>query len=247
MVETVNIIERKDTPSNAIMLNGLPDVGLVGLIATSHIISEAKLAEIAYMDSDLLPPIVVLHEGLPHAPIRIFGNTDLIASFSETAIPADAVQPFIRKLVAWAQAKKVKLMVAMGGMPVQNRQDKNEPRVFGAASSKSLLNMLREKDIEVLKGGYMVGPYALIMRYCAEKDVPAIALLAESFYKYPDPVAAAATLKEFSKISGRKINLSRLTEKGEEIRLKARDMMKRTERELGRMKKTQEYDLPLYV
>lgn len=247
MVETVNIIERKDTPSNAIMLNGLPDVGLVGLIATSHIISEAKLAEIAYMDSDLLPPIVVLHEGLPHAPIRIFGNTDLIASFSETAIPADAVQPFIRKLVAWAQAKKVKLMVAMGGMPVQNRQDIIEPRVFGAASSKSLLNMLREKDIEILKGGYMVGPYALIMRYCAERDVPAIALLAESFYKYPDPVAAAATLKEFSKISGRKINLSRLTEKGEEIRLKARDMMKRTERELGRMKKTQEYDLPLYV
>jgi len=247
LTELVNIVERKTVPSNAIMLNGLPDVGLVGLIATSHIISELKLAEIAYVDSDHLPPVVVLHEGLPHAPVRIFGNTDLLASFSETAIPADAVQPFMRKLVEWAQSKEVRLMVAIGGMPIQNRQDVREPKVFGAASNKSLLKLLEEKGVEILKGGYMVGPYALLMRYCAERNVPAIALLAESFYNYPDPEAAAATIREFSKISGLRIELSRLEEKGEEIRLRARDVMKRTERELGRMRKTQEYDLPLYV
>jgi uncharacterized protein len=247
LVEVVNVVEKKTVPSNAIMLNGLPDVGLVGLIATSHVISELKLNEIAYVDSDLFPPIVVLHEGLPHAPIRIFGNTDLVAAFSETAIPADAVQPFTRKLVEWAQAKKVRLMVAIGGLPVQNRQDITQPKVFGVASNKSLIQMLTEKGIQVLKGGYMVGPYALIMRYSAERKVPAIALLAESFYNYPDPEAAAATLKEFSKISGLKIDLTKLIEKGEEIRLRARDVMKRTERELSRMRKTQEYDLPLYV
>jgi uncharacterized protein len=247
LAEIVSIVERKAVPSNAIMLNGLPDVGLVGLIATSHIISELKLTEIAYVDSDLLPPVVVLHEGLPHAPVRIFGNADLIATFSETAIPADAVQPFVRKLVEWAQSKDMRLVVAMGGMPVQNRQDIVEPKVFGVASNKALLNLLSEKGIEILKGGYMVGPYALIMRYCAERNVPAIALLAQSFYNYPDPEAAAATIREFSKISGLKIDLTKLIEKGEEIRLKARDVMKRTERELGRMKKTQEYDLPLYV
>lgn len=247
MASVVNVIEKKTVPSNTIMLSGLPDVGLVGLIATSHIISELKLTEIAYVDSDLLPPIVVLHDGLPHAPIRIFGNAEVVAAFSETAIPADAVQPFTRKLVEWAQSKNVRLMVAMGGMPVQNRQDITEPKVFGVASNKSLLKLLREKDITILKGGYMVGPYALIMRYSAERNVPAIALLAQSFYNYPDPEAAAATIREFSKISGLKIDLSKLIEKGEEIRLKARDVMKRTERELGRMKKTQEYDLPLYV
>lgn len=247
MTESVDIVERKAIPSNAIMLNGLPDVGLVGLIATSHIVSELKLGEIAYVDSDLLPPVVVLHEGLPHVPIRIFGNSNLIATLSETAIPADAVQPFTRKIVNWARSKKVKLMVAMGGVPVQNRQDLREPKVFGAASNKLLLKQLSEKDVEILRGGYMVGPYALIMRYCAERNVPAIALLAQSFYDYPDPEAAAATIREFSKISGLKVDLSKLIEKGEEIRLRARDVMKRTEHELGRMKKTQEYDLPLYV
>jgi len=245
--EPVKVVEKKAAPSNALMLHGLPDVGLVGLIATSHVISQLKMNEIAYVDSELLPPVVVLHEGLPHAPLRIFGNTDVIATFGEAAIPAKAVQPIVRKLVEWSQAKKVKLMVSMGGMPVQDRQDIEAVKVYGAASNPSLLKLLSDKGIEILHGGFMVGPYALIMRYCAERNIPAIALLAQSFYNYPDPEAAAATIKEFSKITGLQIDVSKLVEGGEEIRLKARDVMKRTTQELNRMKKTQEYDLPLYV
>ena len=85
------------------------------------------------------------------------------------------------------------------------------------------------------------------MRYCAEKKISAIALLAQSFYNYPDPEAAAVTLKELSKITEVKVDVSKLLEQGEEIRLKARDVMKRTQQEMTRMKKSQEYDLPLYV
>jgi uncharacterized protein len=85
------------------------------------------------------------------------------------------------------------------------------------------------------------------MRYCAERNIPAIALLAQSFYNYPDPEAAAAAIKEFSKITGITVDVAKLIEGGEEIRLRARDVMKRTSEELNRMKKTQEFDLPLYV
>jgi len=245
--EPVRIVERKPVPNNATMLNGLPDVGLVGLIATSHMITQLKMGEVAYVDSELLPPVVVLHEGLPYAPLRIFGNGGLVATLSEAAIPAKAVQPIMKKLVEWGQSKRVKLMVSMGGMPVQDRQDIAEPKVYGAASNQALLKTLSDKGIEILSGGFMVGPYALIMRYCAERNVPAIALLAQSFYNYPDPEAAAATIREFGKITGMQVDVSKLVESGEDIRLKARDVMKRTEQELNRMKKTQEYDLPLYV
>jgi len=245
--ELVRIVERKPIPSEATMLHGLPDVGLVGLIATSHIISQLKLTEIAYVDSDLLPPVVVLHEGLPHAPFRIFGNIELIATISEMAIPAAAIQPIMRALVDWGQSKKMRTMISIGGMPTPERQDIIEPKVFGAASTMSLLNTLSAKGVEILREGYMVGPYALIMRYCAERNLPAIALLAQSYYNYPDPEAAAVAIKELSKITELKIDVSKLLEKGEEIRLKARDVMKRTQRELTRMKKSQEYDLPLYV
>lgn len=247
MSEPVRVVEKASVPSNALMIHGLPDVGLVGLIATSHIISQLKMNELAYFDSDLLPPIVVLHEGLPHAPLRIFGNNDMLASFGESAIPAKAIHPIVKKLVDWGQSKKARLMISMGGIPIQERQEIESVKVYAAASTPALLKTLTDKGIEIMHGGFLVGPYALIMHYCAEQNIPAIALLAQSFYNYPDPEAAAATIKEFSKISGVNIDVSKLIEGGEEIRLKARDTMKRTTEELNRMKKTQEYDLPLYI
>ncbi len=229
------------------MLIGLPDVGLVGLIATSYIITELKLEEIAYMDSDLLPPVVVLHKGLPHSPLRIYGNQNLIAVISELAVPVPAIYYVMRKIVDWGQAKKVKRIVSMGGIPVESRQAITEPQVFGAASNQELLDMLNKKELKILNEGYIVGPQALSMRYSFSKKVPAMAILAQSFYNYPDPEAAAMVLKEFSRIFEVEVDVSKLQEKGEEIRLKARDIMKRTQHEMKRMKKDQEYDLPLYV
>lgn len=247
MSELVRIVEKKPIPSEATMLVGLPDVGLVGLIATSYLITELHLEEIAYVDSDLLPPVVVLHKGLPHAPLRMYGNQNLIAVISELAVPVPAIYSIMWKIVDWGQAKKVKRIVSMGGIPVESRQAITEPQVFGAASDQELLDMLNKRGLSILNEGYIVGPQALGMRYSINKKVPAMAILAQSFYNYPDPEAAAMALKEFSRIFEIKVNVSRLREKGEEIRLKTRDIMKRTQQEMKRMKKSQEYDLPLYV
>jgi uncharacterized protein len=245
--EAIKIVEKKPIPSEATMIIGLPDVGLVGLIATSYLISELKLEEISYMDSDLLPPVAVLHKGLPHAPLRMYGNNKMIAVISELAVPAPAIYTVMREIVDWGQAKKVKRILSMGGIPVENRQSIKEPEVFAAASNQELLDSLSRNGLKIINEGYIVGPQALSMRYSVNKNIPAIAILAQSFYNYPDPQAAAIALKELSKISDIKVDVSKLLEKGEEIRLKARDIMKRTQQEMTRMKKSQEYDLPLYV
>jgi uncharacterized protein len=247
LVVPINFVEKKSIPSEATMLCGFPDVGLVGVLALSHVISELKLNEIAYVDSDLLPPIVVLHEGLPWSPMRILGNTNLLVTIAEMAIPATGVQRLMRSFVDWVKSKNIKTLIPIGGIPVQNRQDLEEPKVFGTGSNLDMIRLLDQKGISVLKEGFMVGPQALIMRYSAERNVPAIALLAQSFYNYPDPEAAAAALKQLANITGIKVDVSKLFEKGEEIRLRAKDVMKRTQRELNKMNKEQEYDLPLYV
>ena len=247
MSESVKIVEKNPVPSEATMIIGLPDVGLVGLIATSYLITELNLEEIAYMDSDLLPPVVVLHKGLPHAPLRIYGNKNLIAVISELAVPAPAIYTIVREIVDWGKSKKIKRIISMGGIPVENRQSIKEPKVFAAASNQELLDTVSKRGLNLMNEGYIVGAQALSMRYSVSKKIPAIAILAQSFYNYPDPEAAALALKELSKISEIKVDVSKLLEKGEEIRLKARDIMKRTQQEMKRMQKSQEYDLPLYV
>jgi uncharacterized protein len=243
----INFVEKKPIPSRATMLCGFPDVGLVGVLASSFVISELALEELAYVDSDLLPPVVVLHKGLPHSPMRVLGNSSLLVTIAETAIPAKGIQRLMRSFMEWVKSKNTKMIVPIGGIPVQNRQDIEKPEVFGTASSVDMIRFLEQHKLDVLREGYMVGPQALIMRYCAEANLPAVALLAQSFPNYPDPEAAAAALKQFSTITGVKIDVTKLVEKGEEIRLRAKDMMKRTQQESTTMNKGQESDLPLYI
>ena len=243
----INIVEKGQVPSGAVMLFGFPDVGLVGVIAASHLIEELNLAEVAQVESDLLPPLIVLHEGLPHSSIRIFGNRDVLLAVSETPVPAELVYMVADALIDWGREKKVKMMISISGIPVQERQDLKELKVFAAASSSNMLETVQAKGVEALIEGYLVGPQAIMLMRCAQYGLPATALVAQCYLNYPDPEAAAEVLKSLEKLTGIRVDTAKLLEKGEEIRLKARDVMKRTQEEMSKMKKSQEYDIPVYV
>lgn len=243
----MRIVEKGKIPSAATLLFGFPDVGLVGVIAASHIVDELKLSEVAYLESELLPPLIVLHEGLPHSSIRIFANHNLLLAISETPIPAGVIYPVMAALIDWGKSKNVKMMISLSGIPIQDRQDVKELKAFAAASNPEALKMAKGSGIEILMEGYMVGPQAILLQRALNIGTPALTLLAQCFFNYPDPEAAAEVLKELAKLTELKVDVSKLLEKGEEIRLKARDVMKRTQQEMSKMKKAQEYDIPVYV
>jgi uncharacterized protein len=246
-LDNIKIVEKEPIQPGAMMLFGFPDVGLVGVIAASHLVDELKMSEAAYIDSQELPPIIVLHEGLPHSTIRIFAGNNLVLAAAETPIAAEMIYPVMDALIEWGKNKKVKTMISLSGLPVQERQDLQVLKVFGAASTADMLKTVESKGIETLTEGYMVGPQAVMLLRCAQLGVPAIALLAQCFLNYPDPEAAAEVLRALDQIAGVKVDVAKLLEKGEEIRLKARDVMKRTQEEMSKMKKGQEYDIPVYV
>jgi len=134
-------------------------------------------------------------------------------------------------------------MLSLGGMAVSNRQDIEVPKVFAALSTKTMEAQLNGAA-EILEEGYIVGAYGLLLRKCAQNSIPAITLLTQSHYNYPDPEAAAAALTAVNKILGLKVDTSDLLKRGEEIRLRSKDMMHRTHEEMNRMNKSHEYDLP---
>lgn len=239
----LRIQESGPVPRDAVIVTGLPDVGLVGLLAASHMISELKLKEAGTVESDLLPPMIVLHGGVPKAPIRFFAGNSLVVLISETTIPVPLIRPLAAGLVDWAKGKGANLLLSLGGMAVANRQDIDAPRVFAALSTKELEPKL-QGAADVLEEGYIVGAYGLMLRKSVEASLPAIALLTQSHYNYPDPVAAAAALTAVNRILRLNIDVSDLLKRGDEIRLKSKDLMHRTHEEMLRMGKSNEYDLP---
>jgi len=240
----VSVVEKEAIPEEPIIIAGLPDIGLVGVIAAVHIASSLNMKDVGSVESDLLPPLVVLYNGLPKPPVRILSSGKLVVILSETAIPASAVYKVAHAIVQWALEKKAKLLVSIGGVAVEDRHSIDKPKVFASASDEATLDTVKGKGVEPLDKGYIVGPYALILRYSAMQNIPAISLLAEAFFNYPDPEAAASAITELNKILDLNVDVSKLREKGEEIRLASKDIMRRTQLEMAKMRKSQEYDVP---
>lgn len=237
------IMETAAIPTHSVLINGLPDVGLVGLLAASHIINDLKLEEVGSFESDRLPPMIILHGGVPKSPIRIYARNSLAVVISETPIPGSLLRPLANSLLHLAKRKKISLMLSLGGMAVANRQNIDSPKVFAALSEKSLESRLNGAA-EVLEEGYIVGAYGLLLHSCAAESIPAITLLTQAYYNYPDPEAAAVALNAVNKILDLKVDVAELLKRGEEIRLRSKDIMHRTHDEMVRMNKSHEYDLP---
>ncbi|MEM3019429.1 MAG: PAC2 family protein, partial [Candidatus Bathyarchaeia archaeon] len=85
MSQSVNIIERGSVPEAPIIIAGLPDVGLVGVIAGLHLATSLGMEDVGSIESDLFPPLVRLHKGLPRAAVRILRSGNIILILSETA------------------------------------------------------------------------------------------------------------------------------------------------------------------
>jgi len=306
--EEVRVVEEKPSlvfERPMVAIEGLPDVGLVGTIATTFLVEKKGFEEIAYLESDLFPPVMVVHEGRLKNPFRIYGgyltrdetaegeggsgggsggrsgggggsgesgedgggekerkerieatargeseereefkiNTVLV--LSEIAVPPYAVFPLTRALSAWFKEKGVQLAISLTGLAVRNRMEIEEPEVFGVANSEAAVQELRKRGVEIFEEGFIAGIYASMLRECKAVSVDAIALLTQCFPAYPDPGAAASALKTLEKFVPLRVDVGELLKRAEEIKLKARDLMRQTSIAASQMQKNAEQDLPI--
>lgn len=243
-----DIIFRETKPitvEKPLIFCGLPDIGLVGVIAISHMVEQLQMEEVGHIDSELFPPIVIFHRGDLKYPIRIYQKNRVIAILSEIAIPVPAVYPISKAITMWAKERGTELLLSIGGVGVPNRLEIETPEVYGASAFPYLREQFKRLGIQMLEEGFLVGPYALILKQSYLLNVPSAIFLAQAFPQYPDPGAAAEILKVINRTFGLDVDVSKLIEKSEEIRLRARELMKRTAAVMKQMGKTQEYELPL--
>ncbi|MEM2955766.1 MAG: PAC2 family protein, partial [Nitrososphaerales archaeon] len=141
MPKEIKIVEKEgfkiDSP---IIIEGFPDVGLVGTIASLHLIEQLGLSEIAHIESPIFPPVMVLHKGILTEPVRIFGNQNILLVTSEIALPPIAIYDLANKLADWFKEKNAKLVISLTGIPVQDRMEIDTPIVFGVGNSEDALN-----------------------------------------------------------------------------------------------------------
>jgi len=225
---------------------GLPDAGLVGVIAATHLVRSLGLEEYAGIDSTrLLPPVAVISKGLPRHPLRLFHLDNIIVLTAETAIPPAAIHPLASFIIDYARRMSIDYVVSIVGLAAPNRLEIEKPSVYWLASSEDAAKLAEKLGIKMMSDGYLVGPYAVILKEAVKKRVNNLILLAEAFLDFPDPEAAAAVLQVLSKAIGKEVDTKKLLEEAELIRLRLKELMRQTKQTLTEMRKTYEYQPPL--
>ena len=211
---------------------GIPEMGLVGTIAASYLVDNLGLPEIASVDSDLLPQVVVVHDSEPKEPIRIFGKDTLAVAVSEVPLTARLSYEFASELVRWTKAKQGKMVVGVTGIPSEDRVEsggKKTPVVLAVTNDPDLRKSIKAIGAEPFQHGIIASTYATLLKRCASQGIPNLTLLAESYAEFPDSGAAAAALQVLNKLLQIGVEVKPLLEGAEEIRLSLRGLMSQTQ------------------
>ncbi len=248
-ISDFRFVEYKDftLEKPSFMLVALPDAGLVGVIAASHAVKKLELEEVGGVDSYLFPPIAVIHRGVPRPPIRIFAKSNLSVVYSEFLPPTNTIPMLINAIMEYALRRGIDYIVCITGLPIPNRLEVEKLNTFYIPSTTRASELAKNAGIKLFEDGYIVGPYALLLKEAMRRRMNALVILSESFMEFPDPEASATSLEALSKIVGVPIDVAELKEQAELIRLRAKEHMKRVLPGLAQMRKEYEYAPPLYT
>ncbi len=239
----IDIKELEEKEPNVIV--GLPDAGLVGVISAYYLIRRLNMKEVAYFESSNIPPLTVVHNGLPYSPIRMFNWSNLVVLTSEISVPPNLINEVVDALLKWTVDHRAKGIYCITGISVPNRLDIEKPTVYAVTSNEEIKGSIVNSGIKLLEEGIIVGIPAVLIRESAKRGIRSVILLSETYEAYPDPGAAASSLETLSKLLGFVIDIKPLLEEAEEIRVRARDLMKRTLETMEAMNKAQERDVPM--
>ena len=243
MIETKLEIKEHDPSkiSRPNIIVGVPEAGLVGTISASYLIQQLKLPEIGHIDSELVPPVVVVHDSKPRRPIRVFGRDDIVVIASEVPLNPRLSLEFAVEVARWAKTRNSKILVGITSVPFEGRIENAEggkPNVLALASESRIEDMFNHIGASPFEEGVLVGTYAKLLQHSIDLGQPNLTLLAEAYPQFPDPGAAAAAIEVLNKVLPIQVDVGNLIKQADEVRLRMRQLMARTQENMKRMAET---------
>lgn len=225
MDETVIYSEEIEL-KNPLLITSFPGIGLVGTIASGHMILELNLEQVGVIESKLLPPIATLFDGVVKPPVRVYTCSDYNFVLIHSDIP---IYPAIAYelgaiIVDWAKQINASKLISIAGLTTF--EDKK--RVFGAATSKQILDEIKDY-VEIFKTGTISGIAGSLLNECVARKFPGYVLLGETSGFNPDPRAAAEVIQTLNRIYSWDINTEKLIKEAELIEAQMQKLAEQTQ------------------
>lgn len=234
------------------LIEGLPDVGLVGTIASSYFLSNLQSEIVGYLEIDDLPPIVTIQSSKILEPCRLYlcsdGTVETCMIFSDVPVPPQSIWSTANSILEIGHALN-STIISVGGIPEPNRLDIEKPEVYIVSND----DYLQRKALETgyssqFENGFITGMKAALLRNASRKGIKVLVALVQSHMNYPDPGAAAEAIIFLNKFLGLNISVEPLKEQAEKLKIQLRDLMRRTTASMARIPKGLELETtPHYI
>ncbi len=214
---------------NPILVEGLPGVGNVGKLAAEHLLDQIDAVKFADIYSVHFPPqVVVDDEGV----VKLVNNElyyskadgnhpDLIIMVGDyQGLTPEGQYDISDAVLGIARKFNVSLIYTLGGYGIGKMVE--IPRVLGAATSKELVEEMKEKGVIFSKGepgSGIVGASGLLLGLGKVAGQKAVCLMGETSGYFVDPKGAEAVLRVLANILNVQIDFSDLETKAEQIDL----------------------------
>jgi uncharacterized protein len=226
-VECCKIIS-KDI-ENATVIEGSPELGLIGNIVGWLLVEELKMEEIGHIESKHFPPLAVLYRGVAIHPFRIYNADDVVLFLSDFVVPPDVTYDMTNVIVEWMKRNNSKELITLNSIAVPQKIN----QVAAAANSFEGLERLGKLDLPILPFGNINGISGTLLTRTRASEIPASCLFAEVLNQYPDPRAAASVVDVLNRMLNINVNSEPLLKEAEEIETRLKELAQAVQGEGG--------------
>jgi uncharacterized protein len=216
----ISVVDDDISLDEPTLVEGFPGVGLVGKIATDHMIDAHGMTHYANVHCDGLPPVAVYRESEAAAttPVRLYADaeSDLVALRSDVPVKPGAATEVAACLGSWFDEAGL-FPVFLSGLG--REKDESPPELYGIATGDGAEALERAAVSEPAESGLVSGPTGAMLAAALEAGRDAVGLVVESDPQFPDPEAARVLIAEgIDPIAGIETPTDGLVEQATEIR-----------------------------
>jgi proteasome assembly chaperone (PAC2) family protein len=164
----------------AVVIQGLPGMGLIGKIAANYLIKNFDGVEIARIYSSFFPPVVQIDNetGVGRlARMEVYAitkTTPNLLILTGDAQPHDiGIIQVLSEVLDYVAENKADTLICLGGLRVQEEG----PEIAGFGYDKDTVDWLEEHNIALLKGGEVTGAVGVLSALAAERNMKSYGLL----------------------------------------------------------------------
>ncbi len=223
MLETI-IIEREKVKKlkNAVLVTGLPGIGLIGQVVGRYMVEELKAKKVANLISPHFPHQVFMTK---RGGIRIIKNSfylvkgkkmDLLILLGDIqAMSSPGQYEVAGKIVGYCKQLGVKEILTVGGYSTGQIADKRN--IHGVATSPELRKKFKKHKVIFGEAkGSIVGAAGLLPAIGKMTGIDGACIMGETHGSYVDTQAAKQIVILLSKYLGMPINIKKLDERAKE-------------------------------